>query len=283
MRIKSDQEIAGMRRAGRIAARALAAGVAACQAGVPARRIDREVSESFGADGAEALFLGYRQGSSPPFPASTCISVNHEVVHGVPGDRLLQAGDVVTIDVGVRALDPATDQRWCADTATTVIVVGDNLASASLAPSLAERERLVRATKAALARAIEMIAPGVAWSEVASVMHSVAEAEGLGVVRDYVGHGIGRELHELPRAPAFPSPLPGEPGSWVDFELAAGMTLAVEPIFTLGVHNAPGASVTEVSVRDDGWTVETVDGSVACHVEHTVAVTEKGVEVLTHV
>lgn len=279
--LKSAREIALMRAAGRVAGRALAAACDACRPGVTTREIDAAVCDAIRHAGGEPLFEGYRQGASPPFPAATCVSVNEEVVHGVPGDRIVRAGDVVSVDVGVRL------RGWCADAARTVVVPAGP-ADAPFTPP-AQARGLVEATRAALMDAIGMMAPGVRWSAIAAEIQRHADAGGFGVVREYVGHGVGRRLHEPPRAPAFDF-LAADAPEFEDFVLERGMTLAVEPIFTLrrnatvtGASAPAPAGASGVALLCDGWTVATRDRSIACHEEHTIAVTEDGAEVLTGV
>lgn len=267
--IKSPEEIDAIGRAGRVVAECLGRAASACRAGVATRDIDALVRRTIHERGGEALFLGQEaHGEAAPFEGAACISINEQVVHGVPGDRVLAPGDVVTVDVGVR-LD-----GWCADAASSIhIPAGGNDDDRSAA--------LVRATRDALEHAIRAMAPGVKWSTIALAMESAAAAGGFGIVTEYVGHGIGRGLHEWPRVPAFATGFPGE-----DFVLEAGMVLAVEPIF---VQHRPArarggglpAHATRVFLEADGWTVATEDGSWAAHEERTVVVTPAGGRILT--
>jgi len=227
-------------------------------------------------EGAESLCLGYRQGDSPSFPGAVCICVNEEVVHAIPGPRLLHAGDVVTIDIGIR-LD-----GWCADMATSLIVdPGDQ-------GSVDERVvRLVRTAKWLTVQMIRLMRPGVPWSVIAQTMERIVEASGFGIVTQYIGHGIGRTLHESPKAPAFWSGFSGP-----DFVLEPGLVLAIEPILTLGRgEHRPcprGASAEgslprwrmPVRLLPDSWTVVTADGLPACHEERMVRITQGDPEVL---
>jgi methionyl aminopeptidase len=203
---------------------------------------------------------------APPFGAAACVSVNDEIVHGLPGDRRLADGDVVTIDVGVR-LD-----GWCADAAHTVVVGRTG----------AEASRLVETGDRVLGAVLAMIRPGVRWSEASDAGDQVAREAGLLTLRGWAGHGVGRCLHEAPALPMRPRADRGE-----DAVLEAGMTLAIEPILALppsGVDPrayADGSYTFGSAVREDGWTVVSLDGWLTCHFEHTVAVTSRGAVVLT--
>ncbi len=209
---------------------------------------DRRIREA----GATALFLGVEHPSAKfPFPASICASVNDEVVHGIPNDRALVEGDIVSIDCGVRL------KGYCGDHARTFAI-------GQVSPRAAQ---LLDVTRGALDLAIREMRPGLAWSKVARRMQSFVQDAGFGVVRNYVGHGIGREMHEEPKVPNYV-----DPDS--DFRLAPGLVVAIEPMVTAG------AAATR-QVGRAGWAVVTRDGSLAAHFEHTVAVTEKGVRVLT--
>lgn len=244
---KSPDEIARMRRAGRIVAGTIERVLAEVRPGIPTARLD-QVAEAYIRDqGAAPSFKGYRG-----FPASICVSVNHEVVHGIPSPRrILREGDVLSLDFG------AIWDGYHADSAVTVFV-GD--------PPSSEAEKLVRVTEEALEAAIERIRPGARLSDVSHAVQEVVEGAGFSVVREYVGHGIGRSLHEDPQVPNY-----GPPGRGP--ELRPGLVLAVEPMVNAGGW--------ETRVLADGWTVVTADGSLSAHFEHTIAVTEDGHEVLT--
>jgi methionyl aminopeptidase len=257
--LRCPEETKAIRQAGAAVRAALDAAALLCQPGVRTAELDAAAAAALRRAGAVSLFLhypGHLAGHSPRFgfPASTCISVNEEVVHGIPGERELRDGDVVTIDCGA-GLD-----AWCADAAATVCI-------GRVAPVLRE---MVDTAEEVLESAVATIRPGLRWSHVAFQMQAIAEDAGFGVVRQYVGHGIGRAMHEPPQVPAFVSDAFLRRG---DFTLQAGMVLAIEPMLTLGS--------TETVVCDDGWTVVTADGLSACHVEHTVAVTDRGGVILT--
>jgi methionyl aminopeptidase len=254
IRLKTAQEIDRMRRAGRVV-RAVLEGVRAITApGVTTQAMEDEARRLTNATGAEALFLGVPgRGKAGPFPAYLCVSVNEELVHGIPSRRAVREGDVVSVDFGVR-LD-----GWCADAAETFLV-------GEVAPDV---RHLVDVTRNTLAMAIRMVKPGQRWSHVARAMQSYVEGEGFSVVRDFVGHGIGRDMWEDPKVPNFVSPeLEAR-----DIVLSEGMVIAVEPMVNQGT--------SAVETAADGWTVLTKDRRPAAHFENTLAVRAGGCEVLT--
>ncbi len=257
------------RRAAEVVVHALSVARAACTAGATTADVDARIADALVAAEAAPLFLGYRQGESPPFPAVSCISINDEVVHGVPGRRVIAAGDLVCIDVGVRV------GGWCGDAVTTIVVEPPAGAAASVIASAERRRELAAKTSAILAGAIDRGRPGRPWSEVADWMERAALEAGCGVVTEFVGHGIGRRLHETPKVPSYRSGFTG-----ADFELEPGMVLAIEPMLT-----GPDAAAPRTPVRllEDRWTVVTRDGSDACHQEAMVLVTPRGLEPLTPV
>lgn len=243
-----------MRAAGRIVRRVHERCRQLCQPGVTTREIDQAAERLIEEAGAVGLFKNYptyRPGEG--FPANLCISVNEEVVHGIAGDRVIQDGDIVGVDCGVKY------DGWCGDAATT-IMVGD------VRP---EVKKLCEATEHVLELAIENIKPGRKWSQVARLMQNYAESHGYSVVTDFVGHGIGQQMHEDPKVPNFVS----KALLRNDIELREGLVLAIEPMCNLG---GP-----DVVTLEDQWTVVTVDRQPSAHYEHTVAVTENGAEVLT--
>ena len=269
--LRSAEDIEGIRAAGAIVAGALDAARAACTEGASTAAIDRAVHAWILAAGAEPVFLGYRGscegqgGARPPFPAASCISVNEELVHGVPGARALMRGDVVSIDAGVRSAG------WCADSAITVCV-GDADATTSRMVAVAERM---------LDEAIARIRPGVRWSSIAEAMETLATDSGFAVAVDFVGHGIGRDLHEPPQVPCSLYSSFLEHG---DFTLRPGMVLAIEPMIVdeRPVRNERGELRNpRVTLAADGWTVVLDSGARSCHVEHTVAVTRDGADILS--
>lgn len=237
-----------MRRAGRIVAGTIDAVLAAVRPGRTTADLDRVAEDYIRGLGAIPSFKGYRG----TFPASICASLNDEVVHGIPSPkRILKEGDVLSLDFG------AIWEGYHGDSAVTVFV-GE--------PPSAEAEKLVRVTEESLEAGIAQIRPGGRLSDVSSAIEQVVEGAGFSVVREYVGHGIGRSLHEDPQIPNY-----GPPGRGP--ELRAGLVLAVEPMVTMGDW--------PTRVLADDWTVVTADGSLAAHFEHTIAVLEDGHEVLT--
>jgi methionyl aminopeptidase len=243
--LKTVEEIARMRRAGRLAAQAIRQVARAVAPGVTTAHLDR-IGDAYIRDhGGVPSFKNYRG-----YPASICVSIDDEVVHGIPGPRVIAEGAVVSIDLGV-LLD-----GFHADVATTVV--------AGEAPP--EVRRLLVTTRAALEAGIAAARPGATLGDVSWAIQSVVEAAGFSVVRDFAGHGIGRALHEDPQVANV-----GRRGTGPILQV--GMTLAIEPMVNMG-----GA---EVTIDPDGWTVRTADGSRSAHAEHTVAITADGPEVLT--
>jgi methionyl aminopeptidase len=245
--LKSPDEVAKMRVAGGIVAETIDTVLAAVEPGVSTADLDW-VAEAFIRERkATPSFKGYRG-----FPASICASLNEEVVHGIPSPkRILKEGDVLSLDFG------AIWDGYHADSAVTVFV-GE--------PPSAEAEKLVRVTEEALEAGISQIRPGGRLSDISHAVQQVVEGAGFSVVREYVGHGVGRSLHEDPQIPNY-----GLPGRGP--ELRPGLVVAVEPMVTMGDW--------KTRVLADDWTVVTADGSLAAHFEHTIAVTEDGREVLT--
>jgi methionyl aminopeptidase len=245
--LKSPDEVAKMRVAGGIVAATIDTVLGAVRPGVSTADLD-VVAEGFIRERkAKPSFKGYRG-----FPASICASLNDEVVHGIPSPkRILKEGDVLSLDFG------AIWDGYHADSAVTVFV-GE--------PPSAEAEKLVRVTEEALEAGISQIRPGGRLSDISHAVQQVVEGAGFSVVREYVGHGIGRSLHEDPQIPNY-----GLPGRGP--ELRPGLVVAVEPMVTMGDWRT--------RVLADDWTVVTADGSLAAHFEHTIAVTEGGHEVLT--
>lgn len=254
--LKSAREIELMRNAGRVVHGVLAKMHELAKPGVSTAELNAVAEEMISQAGGTALFKGVKNPQAKfPFPAALCTSINEELVHGVPGDRALREGDVVSVDCGVRLAG------YCGDSATTIAI--GNVA--------AETAHLVDVTRRALALAIELVRPGRMWSEVARKVQQFVENERLSVVRDFVGHGIGREMHEEPKVPNFW----GGAGRQRDFELVTRMVLAIEPMVNLGTHHVEYAD-------GDRWAVVTRDRKNAAHFEHTVAVTDSGADVLTN-
>ena len=269
--LRSIEDVHAIGAAGDVVAQSLDRARWACVGGVTTRELDAIVRDHIVGCGAQPVFLGYRGSTSSniaqrePYPASTCISVNDELVHGVPGNRVIRDGDLVSIDAGAR-LD-----GWCADSAITVCV-GD------VSP---EAAALLGCAEAMLAHAVAAARPGIRWSMIARELEQIAVDAGFSVAVDFVGHGIGRELHEPPQVPCSVYASYLESG---DFTLRPGMVLAVEPMVVAEPprRNARGELVNPaVTLADDGWTIVVNSGAVSCHVEHTIAVTRDGCRILT--
>jgi methionyl aminopeptidase len=250
--LKSAREIGLMREAGKLVARALRICREMARPGVKTLDIDQAVEALFAAHGALPLFKGY-PGTKVPFPAVTCISLNEQVVHGIPGPRQIRDGDLLKIDTACKL------NGWCADAAITVMV-------GEVRP---ERRRLVEVAEEVLQIAIREMGRRRWWSEVAALMQKHVEDAGFGVVQQYVGHGIGRVMHENPQVPNFVS----RDMRKHDFRLEEGLVLAVEPMVNMGRG--------ETRMLPDHWTVVTKDGLPSVHVEHTLALTRQGVQVIT--
>ncbi|HWM16297.1 MAG TPA: type I methionyl aminopeptidase [Microbacterium sp.] len=247
--IKRASEIERMRAAGGILAAILDVLRAELRPGVTTGDLDAIAERMIRDAGAIPSFKGY--GSNPPFPGSICASINDEVVHGIPSQgRRLADGDVVSIDIGC-ILD-----GWHADCARTW----------TIGPVPPEVSELIDATRRGMEAGIAAALPGNRLGDVGHAIETVAAAGGYGIVRPFVGHGIGQSMHEEPQVPNY-----GRPGTGLLIE--AGMCFAIEPMFTLGGD--------EVFVADDNWTVRTADGSLAAHFENTIAVTDEGPQLLT--
>jgi methionyl aminopeptidase len=243
--IKSSQEIAIMREAGRIVAAVIEALTKKVRPGMTTRELDDVAVREFKKRGAVASFKGYRG-----FPASICTSVNEEVVHGIPGARMLKAGDIISLDVG------AMINGFHADAAVTLGV-------GAISP---DAQALIDATKGALEAGIAAAKNGTRLGDVSAAIQSYAESRHFSVVREYVGHGIGRDLHEDPPVPNF-----GIAGEGIS--LKKGMTIALEPMLNAGVWRT--------KVTDNKWTVITADGKLSAHFEHTIAIGDSVPEILT--
>lgn len=244
--VKTPEQVALMRRAGLVVGETLALLRDAVHPGVTPRELDALAEESIRSRGATPSFLGY-----DGFPASICVSVNDVVVHGIPGDEPLADGDVVSLDCG------AIVEGWHGDAALTVPV-------GAVRPEL---EQLLRVTEESMWRGIAAVAAGRRVGDVSHAIESYVRSQGrFGIVEDYTGHGIGSKMHLPPDVPNL-----GRSGKGP--RLSTGMAIAIEPMLTLGRQ--------DTDVRDDDWTVVTVDGSWAAHFEHTVALTERGLWVTT--
>jgi methionyl aminopeptidase len=249
--LKSPREIAMMREAGKLVAEALRLCRTMAKPDVRTIEVDQAVEALYARRGAIPLFKGYP--GRVPFPAVTCLSINEQVVHGIPGQRVLREGDLFKIDTACKL------NGWCADAAITLMI----------GQPRPERRRLVETAEQVLKIAIEEMGRRKWWSEVASRMQQHAEAAGFSVVQQYVGHGIGRVMHENPQVPNFVN----RDVRKHDFRLEEGLVLAVEPMVNMGRP--------EVDTLRDYWTVVTRDGLPSAHVEHTLAITANGVQILT--
>jgi methionyl aminopeptidase len=243
--LKTDREIQIMRSNGRILAQTLSLVKENLRPGIRTRELNQLAEDFIKRQGAHPAFKGYRD-----FPASICVSVNEEVVHGIPGERIIQDGQIVSVDVGV------FKDGYHADAACTYAV-----------GQISEQaQKLIQVTRRALDESFTYVSEGRHLSDLSHAIQTLVEENGFSVVRDLVGHGIGKRMHEEPQIPNF-----GPPGQGV--VLKKGMVLAIEPMVNAGSY--------EIDTRDDRWTVVTRDGSLSAHFEHTVAVTENGAEVLT--
>ena len=247
--LKSSTQIEKMAVAGRLVADVLDRLESEVRPGVTTDRLDAIAAEMIRAAGGTPSFIGV-PGRLAPYRHSLCISIDSEVVHGIPGKRQIREGELVSVDAG------AIVDGWHGDAART-FVVGD-------VPDAARE--LVEQTRRAMLAGIAAAIPGNHLSDISGAIEDIARANGYGIVRAFVGHGIGNEMHEEPQVPNYRTGSRGR-------RLEPGLCLAIEPMFTLGEH--------EVRVRDDGWTVETVDGKLAAHWEHTIAVTANEPRVLT--
>jgi methionyl aminopeptidase len=250
--VKTRRDIERMRTAARHVAEVLLELRERVEPGVTTAELDRIAEKAIAERGVTSSFKGYDPQGLPKYPAVLCVSINEEIVHGIPGPREIQEGDIVSLDFGVSA------DGFHGDSAVTV-TVGD---------VGSEKQRLVDISHQALDDAMEVMGPGVRLSDIGYAVQSRVEGEGLSVVRDFAGHGIGRDLHEAPWVPNY-----GRKGRGP--RLAPGMVLAVEPMVTTG---SP-----DVAILDDEWTAVTSDRSQSAHFEHTILITDHGSETLTRV
>lgn len=245
--VKSNKEIEKMQKAGAITAGALIAAGEAIKPGMTTHELDKVVYRYITSHGAKPSFLGYGG-----FPGSACISVNDEVIHGIPGSRKLKEGDIVSVDVG------AYIGGYHGDSCKTFMVgeVADDV------------KALLKSTEESLYLAIDMAKPGVRLGDLGSAIAKYNEDNGYGVVKEFVGHGVGRDLHEDPEVPNY-----GKAGHGI--RLVPGMVIAVEPMINMGT--------AKIKTMPDGWTVKTQDGKPSAHFEHTIAITQDGAVILTKV
>jgi methionyl aminopeptidase len=243
--MKNDRELVYMRDAGRLVAQTHTEMKKAVRPGITTKELDSIAEDFIVSAGARPAFKGYNG-----FPATICASINEEVVHGIPGLRKLESGDIISIDIG------------------TVIngFFGDSAVTLPVGEVTSEAQRLLEVTEQSLQEGIKKAVVDNRLFDISHEVQAYVESNGLSVVRDYVGHGIGRNMHEDPQIPNF-----GKPGRGP--RLQAGMTLAIEPMVNLGTY--------EVVTKQDNWTVVTRDGKLSAHFEHTIAITDKGPEILT--
>jgi len=243
--IKSEREIDIMRQAGRIVATVLEILMKQAREGMKTKELDAIAATEVERLGAKPSFKGYHG-----FPANLCVSVNDEVVHGIPGERVLKNGDIVSLDFGALFMG----------------FQGDSAVSIGVGEISSQAQELIKATEGVLTAGIAAARTGARLGDISATMQSYAESRGYSVVREYSGHGIGREMHEEPQIPNF-----GLPGTGPMLE--KGMTFALEPMINVGDWHT--------RVGDDHWTVLTADGSLSAHFEHTIAITDGEAEVLT--
>lgn len=243
--IKTAEELSTMRRAGRLTAQTLDMVHDEIKAGMTTAQLDMLIEDFIRSHGGIPAFKNYNG-----YPASACISIDAEVVHGIPGSRVIRDGEIVSVDVGA-----IVDQYY-----------GDSARTYPIGEVTPDRRKLLEFTQKALSAGIDKARKGNKLGRISAAVQTVVESQGFNVVRQLVGHGIGRKMHEEPQVPNFGSPDEGP-------VLQSGMVLAIEPMVTMGTYH--------VKTLPDGWTVVTADGLPAAHFEHTVAVTDNGPEILT--
>ena len=245
--LKTQEEIEIMRKAGRIVAEALQMVKETIKPGMTTGELDRLIEDFIRSKDAIPAFKDY-QG----FPASACISINEEVVHGIPGKREIKDGDIVSVDVGSIYED----------------FYGDSARTYAIGEISSEKAKLMEITEKSLMAGIDKARNGNKLGQVSAAVQKIAENEGYGVVRQLVGHGIGRKMHEEPQVPNYGSPDEGP-------VLKSGMVIAIEPMINMGTY--------EVKTMPDGWTFVTADGMPSAHFEHTIAITDNGPDILTKI
>jgi len=248
IKVKTEQEVQRMRSAGKVAAAARELAGKMVTAGVTTQSIDKSVHDFIISQGAVPSFLGYNG-----YPASICISINDEIIHGIPSPRKLAKGDIVSIDIG------ATKDGY----------IGDCAASFIVADAEPNSQKLVEVTKQCFYEGLKFAKVGYRVSDISRAIQNHAEENGYSVVREYVGHGVGSKMHEAPEIPNYVE----KPRRKADPRLMPGMTFAIEPMINMG-----GAAI---KVLDDGWTVKTADGSMSAHYENTILITRGEPEILT--
>lgn len=245
IRLKNERELAGIRASARLLGSTLAHLLSAVAEGVSTQELDSLARACIAAGGGRPSFLGYMN-----YPASLCVSINSEVIHGIPGSRRLRAGDILSLDLGV-------DLKGYFSDAAISVAVG------RVSPA---RRRLLDVTRECLERGLAQVMPGNRVSDISRAVFEHAAGHGFGVVREYCGHGVGFAPHEDPQVPNYVGPGPNP-------RLKEGMVIAIEPMINAGTG--------DIRLLDDGWTVVTADGADSAHFEHTVAITKEGMEILT--
>ena len=249
--LKTAAEMDAIRPAGKLTAEILERLGKLIQPGIKLKELDRQAARMIKAAGAQPTYLNYRQSpDQPPFPGVICTSVNDEVCHGFPDQRILQNGDIVCVDIGLRL------NGWCGDTCRTW-GVGD------ISP---EAQKLIDVTRLSLDEAIRTVKPGGRMGDIGAVIQQLAEANSFGTVKEFGGHGIGKDPHESPFVPHF-----GNAGTGL--ELRAGLVFTIEPMLNAGTDH--------IHLKADGWTAVTADGALSAQFEHMLAVREDRIEVLT--
>ncbi len=250
-KLKTKVEIETLRRGGHELSRILRELTAAVAPGITTLELDRLAREKIAAIGARPSFLNYRPvGAKRPFPAALCVSVNEEVVHGIPSERALTSSDIVTLDLGLEFEGMYTDMAL-------TVPVGE---------VSSEAKKLIEVTREALKRGVSAARPGGRLGDIGAAIEAYVLAQGFDLVRDFGGHGVGFRVHEEPEVPNYGTKGKGE-------KLVSGLVIAIEPMVLVGKP--------DVSTMPDGYTVQTRDGALAAHFEQTVAITESGVEILT--
>lgn len=262
------EEIEILRKGGKILAQILRELIASARAGISTKELDIQAEGLIFKYGGIPAFKGYKiRETRVPYPGSICASINDEVVHGIPrGDKILKEGDVVGLDIGMRW--PALTKAMAGTPRAKSSLYTDMAVTIGIGKISKDAEKLIRATKEALDVGIHAVRPGARVGDISNAIQARLQKTNLGIIRDLAGHGVGRELHEEPLIPNH-----GRKGTGP--ELIEGMVIAIEPMATLGDWR--------ITLDDDEWTFRTADGSLAAHFEHTVAVTERGAEVLTKI
>jgi methionyl aminopeptidase len=250
--VKSRRELEKMREAGRHTAEILLMLREAARPGVTTGELDGIAKSELEKRKLKSPFLNYSPGGLPPYPAVLCVSVNEEIVHGIPGSRELAEGDILSLDFGVDS------EGFHGDSAVTI----------PIGPISEDAQQLVETTRASLEVGVAEMVPGNRLSDIGHAVQKRAEGDGYSVVRQFVGHGIGRQMHEPPQIPNY-----GRPGRGP--RLKVGMVFAIEPMVNVGTE--------KVQILDDEWTAVTADGQLSAHFEHTVAITDNGPEIMTRV